>query len=188
MYVCMYVYVMLGPAHCPFSDLHFGWQGIHLRVVGVCDSKSLVVASDVFSTEIGDEVLLEVCRVKLDGSSLSTLRGTGFSPCILCCASEGVIACTFVLCVFLLCQGEFQIFVDSEVTKKVVDIAALLGKSTGLFCSLLFISLDRSFCSHYVIKFSILLVYCHAFCCRHLTLFLLFLANRFGFCRLLCQF
>ncbi|KAH7541883.1 uncharacterized protein LOC107410363 [Ziziphus jujuba] len=78
--------------------------GIHLRVVGVCDSKSLVVASDVFSMELGDEILLEVCRVKLDGSSLLTLSGS----------------------------GEFQVFANSEIPKRIIDIAALLGKSTGL--------------------------------------------------------
>ncbi|KAF3439516.1 hypothetical protein FNV43_RR17794 [Rhamnella rubrinervis] len=78
--------------------------GIHLRVVGVCDSKSLVVASDMFSMGIGDDILLEVCRVKLDGSSLSTLSGS----------------------------GEFQIFMNSEMMKKMIDVAALLGKSTGL--------------------------------------------------------
>lgn len=58
----------------------FVWQGIHLRVVGVCDSKSLVVASDVFGMELGDEILLRVCRVKLDGSSLLTLSGSGILP------------------------------------------------------------------------------------------------------------
>lgn len=72
-----------------FTDLHrinditdrdFGWQGIHLRVVGVCDSNSLLVASDVFTMELGDSSLLQVCRIKSDGSSLLTLGGTGNFP------------------------------------------------------------------------------------------------------------
>ncbi|XP_062082416.1 uncharacterized protein LOC133788821 isoform X5 [Humulus lupulus] len=80
-------------------------QGIRLRVVGVCDSKSLVAAPDVYSMELSDNLLLEVCRVKLDSSSsLLTLNGS----------------------------GECQVYSNSELTKKIIDIAALLGKSTGL--------------------------------------------------------
>ncbi|PON59193.1 Homoserine dehydrogenase lacking ACT domain containing protein [Parasponia andersonii] len=79
-------------------------QGIRLRVVGVCDSKSLVVAPDVFSMELSDHHLLEVCRLKLASSSLLTLTDS----------------------------GECQVFSGSDLTKKIVDSAALLGKSTGL--------------------------------------------------------
>uniref|UniRef100_A0A803PYA0 Homoserine dehydrogenase n=1 Tax=Cannabis sativa TaxID=3483 RepID=A0A803PYA0_CANSA len=78
-------------------------QGIRLRVVGVCDSKSLVVAPDVFSMELSDNLLLEVCRVKLDSSSS-----------------------------LLTLNGECQVYSNPELTKKIIDIAALLGKSTGL--------------------------------------------------------
>ncbi|CAN0858126.1 Bifunctional aspartokinase/homoserine dehydrogenase [Linum grandiflorum] len=52
-------------------------QGIHLRVVGVSDSKSLVVASNVLTGELKDDFLSEVCRVKSDGSSLSKLVQLG---------------------------------------------------------------------------------------------------------------
>ncbi|KAG8655584.1 bifunctional aspartokinase/homoserine dehydrogenase isoform X2 [Manihot esculenta] len=79
-------------------------QGVHLRVVGVCDSKSLVVASDVFTRELNDKFLVEVCRVKLNGLSLSKLAD--FDECL--------------------------IYLNSESKRKVIDIAALLGKSTGL--------------------------------------------------------
>lgn len=50
---------------------------MNLRVVGVSDSKSLVVAPDVLAREFNDKFLSEVCRVKLDGSSLSTLSALG---------------------------------------------------------------------------------------------------------------
>ncbi|KAF2300062.1 hypothetical protein GH714_007840 [Hevea brasiliensis] len=79
-------------------------QEIHLRVVGVCDSKSLVVASDVFTRELNDKFLSEVCRVKSNGLSLSKLAE--FDECL--------------------------IYSNSESKRKVIDIAALLGKSTGL--------------------------------------------------------
>lgn len=79
-------------------------QGIHLRVVGVCDSNSLLVASDVFTMELGDTSLLQVCRIKSDGSSLLTLGAS----------------------------GELQVFTNLESTKKIIDVATLLGKSTGL--------------------------------------------------------
>lgn len=52
--------------------------------------------------ELPDDFLLEVCRAKSNGASLSTL------------------------------SGEFQVFANSESTKKIVDVAAFLGKSTGL--------------------------------------------------------
>ncbi|KAG2674054.1 hypothetical protein I3760_13G118400 [Carya illinoinensis] len=54
--------------------------------------------------ELDDELLLEVCRVKLNGSSLLTL-----------CNS-----------------GQFQALTNSDSTRKVIDIAAVLGKSLGL--------------------------------------------------------
>ncbi|XP_062082415.1 uncharacterized protein LOC133788821 isoform X4 [Humulus lupulus] len=73
-------------------------QGIRLRVVGVCDSKSLVAAPDVYSMELSDNLLLEVCRVKLDSSSS-----------------------------LLTLNGECQVYSNSELTKKIIDIAALLG-------------------------------------------------------------
>ncbi|KAG5568294.1 hypothetical protein H5410_064694 [Solanum commersonii] len=78
-------------------------QGVHLRVVGVCDSKSLVVVADVLTAELDDSFLLEVCRVKSNGSSLQTLANSG------------------------VCQ----VFSGPEVIRKVIDIGRL-GKSTGL--------------------------------------------------------
>lgn len=88
------------------KPLHFGWywQGVHLRVVGVCDSKSLVFASDVITRELNDQTLSEVCRFKSNGSSLSALGDLG--ECIV--------------------NG------NTESKRKVMDIAALLGKATGL--------------------------------------------------------
>lgn len=50
---------------------------MRLRVVGVCDSKTLLVASDVYTMELDDAKLLEVCRVKSNGSSLVTLSSFG---------------------------------------------------------------------------------------------------------------
>ncbi|KAJ4834867.1 hypothetical protein Tsubulata_012974 [Turnera subulata] len=79
-------------------------QGVHLRVVGVCDSKGLVVASDVLSEELNDELLSQVCRLKLAGSSLSNLADSG--RCL--------------------------VYGDQESGKRIMDVAARLGKSTGL--------------------------------------------------------
>lgn len=52
-------------------------QGVRLRVVGVCDSKSLVVAPDVFTEELDDPLLLEVCKAKSSGASLQTVSNFG---------------------------------------------------------------------------------------------------------------
>ena len=54
----------------------WNWQGVHLRVVGVCDSKSSIVVSDVLSMEFDDKFLLELCQLKSNGSSLLTLSTT----------------------------------------------------------------------------------------------------------------
>lgn len=81
-------------------------QGVHLRVIGVCDSRSLVLASDVLTTELNDKILMEICHVKLGGGSLSNLSNF----------------------------GECKLFFNTEATKKVIDIASLLGKATGLAC------------------------------------------------------
>ncbi|MCD9644061.1 hypothetical protein HAX54_032033 [Datura stramonium] len=78
-------------------------QGVRLRVVGVCDSKSLVVAPDVVTAELDDSFLLEACRVKSNGSSLKMLGDFG------------------------VCQ----VFSGPEVMQKITDIG-LLSKSTGL--------------------------------------------------------
>ncbi|KAK2973200.1 hypothetical protein RJ640_009830 [Escallonia rubra] len=79
-------------------------QEVSLRVVGVCDSKSLLVASDVFTRELDDNFLREVIRVKSNGSSLLTLRSF----------------------------GECHVYSNPESTREITDIAGLLGKSTGL--------------------------------------------------------
>ncbi|KAJ4724570.1 Homoserine dehydrogenase [Melia azedarach] len=78
--------------------------GVHLRVVGVCDSKSLVATSDVSARELNDHFLSEICRVKSESSSLSTLSGF----------------------------GECQVFLDLELRGKLMEIASVLGHSTGL--------------------------------------------------------
>lgn len=79
-------------------------QGVRLRVVGVCDSKSMVVASDVLTEELGDECLVEICKAKSSGSSLLSLSSL----------------------------GSCQVVSSQEVVRKAIDIATFLGKSTGL--------------------------------------------------------
>ncbi|KAJ8646510.1 hypothetical protein MRB53_008258 [Persea americana] len=79
-------------------------QGLQLRVVGVCDSQSLVLTADVFTMELSDTSLMEICQKKSSGSPLTALNDF----------------------------GECQIFRNSEATRKIVEIAALLGRSTGL--------------------------------------------------------
>ncbi|KAL1189050.1 Bifunctional aspartokinase/homoserine dehydrogenase 1 [Cardamine amara subsp. amara] len=81
-------------------------MGVYLRVVGVCDSKSLVAPMDVLKEELSDELLSEVCRIKSTGSSLLKLDA--------------------------LEKGGYRVFNDSESRRETEEIAKLLGKSTGL--------------------------------------------------------
>ncbi|KAL2510958.1 Glyceraldehyde-3-phosphate dehydrogenase-like family protein [Abeliophyllum distichum] len=78
--------------------------GVRLRVVGVCDSKSMVVAPDAFTTELDDDLLLQVCKVKSSGSSLQNLNNF----------------------------GECKVFSSQDLARKVTDIATILGNSTGM--------------------------------------------------------
>ncbi|XP_010931475.1 uncharacterized protein [Elaeis guineensis] len=73
-------------------------------MVGVCDSRSLLVVDDVATKGMKDSFLMEICRAKSSGSSLASL----------------------------LSLGQCQIFKDSEMMDKIIDIAGHLGRSTGL--------------------------------------------------------
>ncbi|VFQ94083.1 unnamed protein product [Cuscuta campestris] len=78
--------------------------GVRLRVVGVCDSKSLLVAPDIFTEELGDPLLLAVCQAKSSANSLQSFSDSG------------------------ICQT----FTSADATRKIVDVGGLLGRSTGL--------------------------------------------------------
>lgn len=54
-------------------------QGLQLRVVGVCDSQSLVVTADVFTMGLSDTSLMEICQKKSSGSPLTALNDFGIS-------------------------------------------------------------------------------------------------------------
>lgn len=71
--------------------------------MGVCDSKSMVVALDVLTEELSDECLVEICKAKSSGSSLLSL--SSFGSC--------------------------QVVSSQEVLRKAIDIAVFLGKSAG---------------------------------------------------------
>lgn len=79
-------------------------QGVRLRVVCVCDSKSMIVVKDVSVQELDDEFLLQLCNLKSQGSSLATFNNL----------------------------GDCEVCVGAEVTKKITHIGGLLGRSTGL--------------------------------------------------------
>ncbi|XP_064934606.1 uncharacterized protein LOC135587294 isoform X2 [Musa acuminata AAA Group] len=84
-------------------DLH-SKRGLVLRVVGVCDSRSLLLVEDVATMGFDDAFLTEILRIKSSSSSLSAL--VDFGHC--------------------------HLFKDSEATTKILDIAGLLGRTTGL--------------------------------------------------------
>ncbi|XP_076915644.1 uncharacterized protein LOC143575074 [Bidens hawaiensis] len=52
-------------------------MGIHLRVVGVCDSKTFLVAPDVLSQEFDDAFLTNICKTKSDKLSLEKCVHSG---------------------------------------------------------------------------------------------------------------
>ncbi|KAH6791686.1 Glyceraldehyde-3-phosphate dehydrogenase-like family protein [Perilla frutescens var. hirtella] len=79
-------------------------QGVRLRVVGVCDSKSMVAIPDVLTSEFRDDFLLQLCKIKSNGSSLLDLDNI----------------------------GECKVYSGEEIGRKVIDVAAALRGSSGL--------------------------------------------------------
>ncbi|KAK9129086.1 hypothetical protein Syun_017883 [Stephania yunnanensis] len=84
-------------------------QGLALRVVGVCDSKSLIAVSDVdlLVSQFSDPFLKEICRFKASSSPSAPLSDLK----------------TFDECVA---------YTNAESAEKIVEIASVLGRSTGL--------------------------------------------------------
>ncbi|GER54716.1 homoserine dehydrogenase [Striga asiatica] len=79
-------------------------QGVRLRVVGVCDSKSMLVKTDFLISELDDEFLLRLREVKSSGSSFSELADF----------------------------GECEVVLGQQIERKIMDVAATLSKSSGL--------------------------------------------------------
>lgn len=79
-------------------------QGLALRVVGVCDSQTLLAVDDVLEAGLSDDFLTQICRVKSSGSSLATLAAVG--PC--------------------------QVFENLAASAQVVEFAKLLANVTGM--------------------------------------------------------
>ncbi|KAL2927094.1 Bifunctional aspartokinase/homoserine dehydrogenase [Bienertia sinuspersici] len=84
-------------------DIH-KHHGLRLRVVGVADSKSLLSVPDIFTTELDDDSINEICRLKSNGSSLDSLTSL----------------------------GDYQVFSNSETITNISEIASHLVRSTGL--------------------------------------------------------
>ncbi|PNT65523.1 hypothetical protein BRADI_4g43920v3 [Brachypodium distachyon] len=81
-------------------------QGVSIRVVGVSDSSSLLLAADDLRAGAGldDALLGDLCAAKSAGSPLSSL----------------------------LARGQCQLFNKPEAMSKVIDAATMLGRTTGL--------------------------------------------------------
>ncbi|EMS48325.1 ADP-ribosylation factor 1 [Triticum urartu] len=79
-------------------------KGVAIRVVGVADSSSLLVADDVRASGLDDALLNDLCSAKSAGSPLSSL----------------------------LARGHCQVFNKPEAMGKVIDAATMLGRTTGL--------------------------------------------------------
>lgn len=84
--------------------IHAQHHGVRLRVVGVADSKSLLSVPDIFTTELDDQAINEICRLKSNGSSLISLTSL----------------------------GAYQVFSNSETITNITEIASHLVRSTGL--------------------------------------------------------
>ncbi|KAK9727110.1 hypothetical protein RND81_05G258400 [Saponaria officinalis] len=78
--------------------------GVRLRVVGVADSKSLLSVPDAFTNELDDHCLAEICRLKSNNSSLSSVSSS--VPC--------------------------KLFSNTETMSKIAEMAGHLVRSTGL--------------------------------------------------------
>ncbi|CAN6453735.1 unnamed protein product [Victoria cruziana] len=80
-------------------------QGLHIGVVGICDSRSLLLVKDAMISAMSDECLLEICKLKASGAFMPTLSSN---------------------------FGNFEAVGGSEISGKLVTVAGALGRSTGL--------------------------------------------------------
>lgn len=107
-------------------------QGVHIRVIGVSDSKSLLVPVDVVKEELDDDLLSVVCRLKLAGSPLSTLGALGETDSSFTTNHPDDLWNDYYnLFFFNTGKGEYRVFSGSESRRETEAIAQLLGKSTG---------------------------------------------------------
>ncbi|KAK6138232.1 hypothetical protein DH2020_028016 [Rehmannia glutinosa] len=119
-------------------DLH-SKQGVRLRVVGVCDSKSMVTIQDVLTFELGDEYLLQLCKVKSSGSSLNGLANFGECQVFRVKKSRRKSWMLLLLFVDRVVQTNFR-FMPNLIGLVVVDCSAssqtiaLLNQVVNLYC------------------------------------------------------
>lgn len=109
--------------------------------MGVCDSKSSIIVSDVFFMELDDKFLLELCQLKSNGSSLLTLSSSGsnfilyFAYCIVFNGFTNFYVVSYASLIFFFWfdEVEYQVLNNSDSTTKLIEIADLLGKSIGMW-------------------------------------------------------
>ena len=82
--------------------------------MGISDSKSLILASDLFTRELEDTFLNEVSRVKLGGSSLKTLSSFGNSSISCCSEMSGLSHCIFFIYALFYCTEFLFILLSSS--------------------------------------------------------------------------
>ncbi|KAF3787499.1 hypothetical protein EJ110_NYTH17248 [Nymphaea thermarum] len=80
-------------------------QGLHIGVVGICDSRSLLLVNDAMVSGMSDECLLEICKLKASAAFLPMLSSK---------------------------FGNFEVFGAAEIPGKLMATAGDLGRITGL--------------------------------------------------------
>eukprot|EP00252_Welwitschia_mirabilis_P008927 TRINITY_DN21193_c0_g1_i2.p1 TRINITY_DN21193_c0_g1~~TRINITY_DN21193_c0_g1_i2.p1 ORF type:complete len:380 (+),score=69.89 TRINITY_DN21193_c0_g1_i2:305-1444(+) len=81
-------------------------QGVHIRVLGVCDSQSLVISANPQGGELRDDCLSKICHLKSSGSNLSLLDSSNIDQC--------------------------TVVVSPHISEKLLESAKTFGISTGL--------------------------------------------------------
>lgn len=88
-------------------------------MVGVCDSKSMVAITDVLTSEFRDDLLLQLCEIKSNGSSLLDLTKTGEFVLFICNMSK---------CAVIVLARVIDLFVETKVNVRDIPVKKLGGK------------------------------------------------------------
>nr|CAN66806.1 hypothetical protein VITISV_041909 [Vitis vinifera] len=105
-------------------------EGVRLRVVGVSDSKSLLLASDVFTRELDDTFLNEVSRVKL-----------GVNECQVFANSEATR--TVIDTATRLSKSTGLVVVDCSASSETMGV---LNQAVDLGCCIVLANKKASYC------------------------------------------
>ncbi|CAN6453736.1 unnamed protein product [Victoria cruziana] len=99
-------------------------QGLHIGVVGICDSRSLLLVKDAMISAMSDECLLEICKLKASGAFMPTLSsnfGLAFVDCSASSETVGLLNQAIELGCCIVLANKKPVTSDMEIYDRLVS-------------------------------------------------------------------